>query len=326
MDKDLFCTLFDFGYLTRGLALIESLREVLPGAGIAVFCFDDQTYRALTELALPGVIPVRLEDLEAGALRTVKDKRTRQEYCWTSTPFAIEYCLEKLGAKSCTYLDADMMFFASPLPAFAEDPAASALITEHRYTPEYDQTAISGKYCVQFMYFRADSEGLRVLRWWRDACLDWCHARPEDGKFGDQKYLDDWLTRFTGVHSVAHEGIGAAPWNIQRYRPRATAAGTVELAGASGGVHPLIFYHFHGLKLFSNDRVDLCAYRISAEARDLIYAPYLRRLLRAEKLLLDRLGLHAPRPAPLGWKELFKRYLKRTLNYHHVDTVLLIPA
>ena len=33
--------------------------------------------------------------------------------------------------------------------------------------------------------------GLKALKWWRDRCLEWCYARIEDGKFGDQFYIED---------------------------------------------------------------------------------------------------------------------------------------
>jgi hypothetical protein len=59
--------------------------------------------------------------------------------------------------------------------------------------------------------------GMAVLNWWRDRCIEWCYARSEEGKFGDQKYLDDWTTRFDSVHVLEHLGGGIAPWNVQQY-------------------------------------------------------------------------------------------------------------
>jgi hypothetical protein len=60
------------------------------------------------------------------------------------------------------------MFFSSPEPIFTEAKNASILLTEHRYLPEYDQSATSGIYNVQFMMFRRNIEGLNALTWWRD--------------------------------------------------------------------------------------------------------------------------------------------------------------
>ena len=111
------------------------------------------------------------------------------------------------------------IFFASPQILLDEmDESESVLITPHRYTPQYDQSEKTGIYCVQFVYFRNNQQGRKVLTWWRKACLEWCYNRFEDGRFGDQKYLDDWPERFEGVHVLQHLGGGVAPWNMQQYR------------------------------------------------------------------------------------------------------------
>lgn len=44
-----------------------------------------------------------------------------------------------------------------------------------------------------------------------------CVMQLENGKFGDQKYLDDWTARFKDVHVLQHLGGGIAPWNVQQY-------------------------------------------------------------------------------------------------------------
>src|SRR3546814_10715067 len=86
---------------------------------------------------------------------------------------------------------------ALPISIFAEfeKSGAHVLMTDHGYSPEYDQSATSGQYCVQFMTFNRHG-GEHIRHWWESRCIEWCFARFEDGKFGDQKYLDDWPDRF----------------------------------------------------------------------------------------------------------------------------------
>jgi hypothetical protein len=126
------------------------------------------------------------------------------------------------------------------------------------------------------MTFNADERGLEVLQWWQDRCLEWCYARFENGKFGDQKYLDDWTERFKGVHVLRHLGGGVAPWNVQQYK--------IGMVGASLQVDtfPLIFYHFHGYKYYKNGVHDfVLGYKLSLEVVNLLYFPYAKALLKA---------------------------------------------
>ena len=166
-----------------------------------------------------------------------------------------------------TYLDADLMFFSDPEALFDEMGDASVLITPHRFAPEYAHHAINGIYNVQFLPFRRDERGLTTLNWWHDRCIEWCYYRLEDGKLGDQKYLDDWPERFPGVHVLQHSGGGLAPWNISQYDVHEGPGGRVLVDD-----DPLVFFHYHRLQLRTPRRARVAAaglpdHRAAARAR-----------------------------------------------------------
>ena len=273
-----FCTLFDSNYLSRGIAMFESLKQHCSDFHLYVFAFDEACDRILRGLALPHVTVISLRDFEDEKLLEVKPSRSRAEYCWTCTSSSILYVLEKFGVDSCTYLDADLYFLSSPHIFFEEMGVNSILITEHRYTKRYDKSKKSGKYCVQFIFFRNDEKGLRALRWWRERCLEWCYARVEDGKFGDQMYLDDWTDRFQGVHVLRHLGGGLAPWNVQQYSFFKKEGRLFGRELKSANEFEAVFYHFHYVRFFHNGVLELGRRVLSNEVRTLIYKPYIRHL------------------------------------------------
>ena len=213
-----FCTYFDSNYLTRGLVLYRSLaRHCQHPFTLWVLCFDATTYQTLDRLNLPGVRLIALEQFEAGDsdLQRTKAERSLVEYFWTCTPSLLLYILDHHPeVQLVTYLDADLCFYAEPMTIFGEMGDGSILIIEHRYTSEHAfKTATSGIYNVGLLAFHRDERGLACLHWWRDRCLEWCFVRFEDGKFGDQIYLDDWPQRFGGVVVLQNKGAGLAPWN-----------------------------------------------------------------------------------------------------------------
>jgi hypothetical protein len=161
------------------------------------------------------------------------------------------------------------------------------MITEHRYTLKYDQSSSSGKYCVQFMVFKNTEEGMKVLNWWRNACIDWCYARHEDGKFGDQKYLDNWTKMFEGVHELHHLGGGLAPWNIQQYEFTISNGKISGKELSTGKVFEPVFFHYHSLKFFENDIVVLSdtEYDLSKNVIDVFYRDYVKQLMQQYRIV-----------------------------------------
>jgi hypothetical protein len=274
MIKRYYVTLFDSNYLTRGLIMYRSLLRHSGEFHLWIVCFDNLAYEILDKLRLEKVTLVPLEQFEDNELLSIKAERTYVEYMWTCTPSVALYVLNTdPSVDAVTYLDADLMFFSSPEPIFAEMNQASVLITEHRYLPEFDQSEYNGIYNVQFVMFRRDDSGLETVRWWRDRCIEWCFYRAEDNKLGDQKYLDDWPQRFKGVHVLQHLGGGLAPWNVSQYN----------LSKIDNQVYveryPLIFYHFHALKLYSEWLSYLFPnYPITKQICEWIYRPYLESI------------------------------------------------
>ena len=309
-----FCTLFDTNYLTRGLALNESLARVCPSYHLYVITFDDNSYTYLKKAALPSVTPISLKEFEDEQLLAIKPTRSAGEYCWTCTPSVILYCIERFNLPSCTYVDADMIFYHDPQVLLDEMGPRSILITEHRYTKDYRAGIINGIYCVQFMCFKNDRDGLTALRWWRERCLEWCYARLEDGKFGDQRYLDDWPRRFQGVQVLEHPGGGVAPWNLQQYNFEKEGE-NLFITTETGKRYPLVFFHFHGLKFYTNNMASCSGtlYDIKKEAKQLVYIPYLKKIMQLSADLrtagIEIKGNGARTPAPGKW-QVFAGFLK----------------
>lgn len=276
-----FCTLFDSNYLIRGLALYKSLQKNLKDFHMYIYAFDEIAYNVLVRLNLEQATIIALKEFEDEELLKVKETRTKGEYCWTCTPAIISHTIKKYTLSECIYLDSDIYFFSNPemLIKEVENSKKDVLITEHRYTKEYNQECTSGKYCVQFMYFKNSQQGLEVLNWWKERCLEWCYAHFEDGKFGDQKYLDDWLERFPCVHSLENLGGGVAPWNVQQYYITNKNSLIVGRTKNKQEEFNLIFYHFHGLKLYSNFKHLARCYRLDKDVKDCIYQEYIKTIM-----------------------------------------------
>jgi hypothetical protein len=297
--------LFDTHYFTRGLALYYSLEKNCPDFHIYIFAFDQKAYDLLEGMKLSKATIISLIEFEDEELLRIKPSRSIAEYCWTCTSSTILYVLEKYKVDSCTYLDADLFFYSSPGPIFEEMGINSILITEHRYSPQYNKQLKAGRYCVQFVTFRNNDNGLTALRWWRERCIEWCYARYEDGKFGDQLYLEDWTERFKGVHVLQHLGGGLAAWNIQRYTFEKVNDKITGTEISTDNKFDAIFYHFHYLKFYTNGKIELGRRTLNKNILNFFYKPYIKLLEEIKENISKIDNLFDPQGtsvSPTGWK------------------------
>jgi hypothetical protein len=247
-----FCTLFDSGYLIKGLAMLRTLKEHCPDAHVHVLCMDQQTQTILTDLGLSHTTCIALASVEDEALLAAKLDRSVAEYCWTLSPCLPWYVLQhNPQIDMVTYVDADLLFYSSLQPLFNEIDDASVAIIEHRFTPRLKHLEVNGRFCVEWVSFRRDEEGMACLARWRDQCIEWCYYRLEDKRMGDQKYLDEWPTLYSSLCILQHKGAGIAPWNYSQYQFAKNADGLITVDAV-----PLVFYHFHQFQLLDNGRFD----------------------------------------------------------------------
>jgi hypothetical protein len=278
-----FCTYFDHKFLPRGLALHESLTDHCPSFRLWVLCLDPLAHDALCQLNLPNLCPIALKDFENEdeELLSAKRNRSRIEYYFTCTPSLPLYVFNhNPEVDLITYLDADLYFFGDPKPIFEEMTNKSVAITEHRF-PDHRREIMEvyGLYNVGWLSFRRDGTALDCLHWWRERCLEWCHDHPAEGRFADQKYLDEWPSRFQRVVVIRQKGVNVAPWNMANYQFRQVNDSILI------DDDPLLLFHFHGLKQVVRTVYDpsfaMYQVRPSRTVVQRIYGPYLQSLSKA---------------------------------------------
>ena len=247
--KRYFCTLFDSNYLIKGLTMIKSLAEYSEDFDIFVLCLDYKTKFILEKVKISNIKCLELFEIENKDLLKAKKERTKAEYCWTLASNFTWYIMNKFkDINLITYLDADLLFYSSFEPIFKEIENSSIAIIEHRFAKPYKNLECNGRFCVEWNSFKRDKEGMRCLNNWRKQCLEWCFYKLEEGKMGDQKYLDEWPTKYNSCHIIKVLGAGIAPWNYSKYEIKNNHP-EIKINGEN-----LIFYHFHQFQILKNKK------------------------------------------------------------------------
>ena len=293
-----YCTYFDKNYLIKGLSMCTSLLKHSPNTTLFVLCMDEYTEKIIRNYKLKNLKIIKLKDFEDKDLLSIKPTRKFFEYYWTCTPSLPLYIFKHYNQfKYVTYVDADLFFYSSPEVAFEELGDNSILTVEHRY-PKGQESRIdtSGRFNVAFQIFKKDKEGLSCLRRWRKQCIDWCYYRYEDGKMGDQVYLNEWPDLYKKLVVTSNLGIDAAPWNIKQYAVNSEQSRRkrIKKREDNGGLvnkvfinhDTLVCYHFHQFQILTEDSFDLCSgYFLQKPIVEYIYNPYVEDLKKQIKFV-----------------------------------------
>lgn len=315
-----FCTYFDRNYLTRGLALFRSLQRNCNEFKLYILCLDEDTYSIISKLAnqYGELVPIALSEIEQWdqTLLIARGNRSRIEYYFTISPVLPLYVVNQFSKIDIiTYLDADLYFYSNPKIIYQELPGKSILITGHNFPKSLRYLEVYGKYNVQYQSFRNDAQGISCLNRWRKQCLNWCYDRLENGKFADQKYLDEWPTLYDKLVVSELKGVGVAPWNIAQY----------EINYQNGDFYVddqiLVFFHFHALKKVfpSIYSTNYSYYRLTSRHINLInlYKGYLQELKKV-KVMFDipvDVGNREIRNSQFSFIDLLKQGLKGNLIF-----------
>ena len=295
-------TLFAQNYMSRGLAMLESVQKysTIP-LQFTVLAMDDETQRHLEKSNIPNFTSIPIKDFQDPDFRNLLESRPFRELCWTAASCITNYVFKNdSSSEFIVYIDSDCYFFSDIASLCSRwDTNSNIFVHEHRYSANrLGWEATAGRFNVGVVAFRGKShEAEACLEKWREQVIKVCELNPELGLCGDQGYLNEWPAEYPGLQIMTSPGEGAAPWNIEE-REASKLSSDVLISNEN-----LIFYHFHALRMSYNLRIHISisqlayGYTIPKSVKNLVYKPYLKHLHAVNKKLqkqdfdLSKIGL-----------------------------------
>ena len=142
MNNYVFVTYFDQNYLSRGLALISSIRKVGIESQIYVIALDTFSYNILLKLKFNNISIINYETViekfedELNLLNSFENKNTAERY-FTLTPFFISYVFNSVESNTkLIYLDADIYLYNNIIEELNTMKNYDVLLIPHLYEEE----------------------------------------------------------------------------------------------------------------------------------------------------------------------------------------------
>jgi len=234
------CTVSDFNYLSKGLALYESLIEYSDNFTLNYLCIDDKSFKFLKPFETTNLKVWSVNDLLKNDKNLSQLKNNNYRYfCWSLASYFSNFLIKK-NNKSVTYIDSDILLHDNIDLILNEIGNKDVGIFRHRQF-ELTSNRPDGLYNVGIVFFKNSDLGKLLLNWWSDAVL---HMKyPHLSTCGDQKYLEEFPRLCPKDRIFIDGNIGhGAPWQWQLFNyDDYETDGTIIWEGKK---QKLIFSHF----------------------------------------------------------------------------------
>lgn len=234
------CTVSDFNYLSKGLALYESLIEYSDNFILNYLCIDDKSFKFLKPFETTNLKVWSVNDLLKNDKNLLQLKNNNYRYfCWSLASYFSNFLIKK-NNKSVTYIDSDILLHDNIDLILNEIGNKDVGIFRHRQF-ELTSNRPDGLYNVGIVFFKNSDLGKLLLNWWSDAVL---HMKyPHLSTCGDQKYLEEFPRLCPKDRIFIDGNIGhGAPWQWQLFNyDDYETDGTIIWEGEK---QKLIFSHF----------------------------------------------------------------------------------
>lgn len=272
-----FCTITTLKYLPKCLALLASIEKYTDSFHLWICCMDAATYNILSAMKLRNVTLLKLSEIENEGLKSVKDDRKEHEYCWTLKASLILYIFQHYeSADSLLYVDSDVFLFSGPDKCFEFLKKHPIFLTCHNFSQDFKYLyRKKGRFNAGIIGFKRCTTAVSYLKWWRKKCIEWCYDAVLEGRFADQKYLEEIVKSCGEAYVEESIGMNAAVWNV-RNKEVYERDNKIFI-----GEKLLVFYHFSSFMILGENRFDLWKWdslKISYLTKRLIYLPYAKAI------------------------------------------------
>lgn len=266
-------------YLPRLLQLDSSLKVANGTLRKVYLSLDNANFARLSGNFKADILVNRseLESADSALAESLHD-RTLVEQFFTLGPSLLRHFLSAADTGDwLIYCDSDLFFYAPLDEILAPFEENSVVIVPHRhYMWNRRRLEKFGTFNVGMVAFRNCAEGRLLLNLWADRCIDWCKDFPQEGKYADQKYLEEFLEVGSRVAIDSRVGSNLAPWNSSLRHVGEARDGSLTVSKQR-----LLYFHMQGMKRL--DRGWMLGHVpylsiASSRLKRLIYLPYLRGL------------------------------------------------
>lgn len=225
------------------------------------------------------------------------------------------------------YQDTDVIYFAELDDYSNFNSKHSVFFFEHAYTSRKANYPY-GKYNAGFLVLRNNNSSREFLKNWSSKCHDWCFLRAENGRYADQKYLEEFIHhRYVSAEPCKRINLGMhffeGGGKVRKVRDKVLINDEV-----------LICFHFHGFKV--HKRVTESGLnRYGLNMRNLskfliLYLPTLMRYFEIKRNLEHQIGqpsvesIQLTTDNPIGYSELtlFRKLMSGITGTYLQNSVL----